>query len=157
MKKVLLAVAAFTVVSVAANAQTRFSIAGNVGGVTTTYGKLAAGGDLQADLAATRGLKITISGGYENFAYETNSGVKFHSSFIPLLGGAKFDLGSKLYGHAQLGYSISTISGGKGSFTYAPSIGYLISKNIDVAAKYIGLSNNYGNASAILARLAYNL
>ena len=156
MKKLFLAVAVIIASAVSVSAQTKFSIAGNVGGVTTTYGKLAAGGDIQVDLPATTGLKITFSGGYENFAYESSTGVKYHSSFIPLLGGAKFNLSTNLYGHAQLGYSFSTVSGGKGSFTYAPSLGYMISKDFDISAKYLGLSNTYGNTSAIVARLAYN-
>ena len=155
MKKLLLA-AAIIVSAASVNAQTTFSIAGNVGGVTTTYGKLATGVDIQVDLPATTGLKITISGGYENFAYKSSTGVKYNSSFIPLLGGAKFNLSTNLYGHAQLGYSFSTVSGGRGSFTYAPSLGYIISKNFDISAKYLGLSNKYGNTSAIVARLAYN-
>ena len=156
MKKVLLSVAVILVSAASVNAQTKFSIAGNIGVVTTTYGKLAAGADLQVDLPATTGLKITLSGGYENFSYKSNSGIKYNSGFIPLLAGAKFNLSTNLYGHAQLGYSISTVSGGSGAFTYAPSLGYMLSQNFDVSAKYIGLSNNGATSSAIVARLAYN-
>jgi hypothetical protein len=157
MKKLLLAVAAITITAATVNAQTAFSIAGNVGGGTTSGYKLVAGGDIQVDIPAGSGLKITGSAGYENFAYEVKVGTttfKGHSSFIPILAGAKFNLSSSLYGHAQLGYSISTVNGGGGAFTYAPSLGYMISKSLDVSAKYIGLSNN-GTLSAIVARLAY--
>ena len=157
MKKLFLAFAAIVITAASVNAQAKFSIAGNLGVVTDTYGKLAAGGDLQVDLPATTGLKITLSGGYESFSYKTNSGVKFHSSFIPLLAGAKFNLSTNLYGHAQLGYSVSTASGGTGAFTYAPSLGYMISKNLDLSAKYMGLSRNGATSSAVVARLAYNL
>lgn len=157
MKTIILFFAAILITAATGNAQTKFSIAGNVGSVTSEFGKLAAGGDIQVDLPAATGLKITISGGYENFAYKSSTGVKYNSSFIPLLGGAKFNLSTSLYGHAQLGYSFSTVSGGKGSFTYAPSLGYMISRNFDISAKYLGLSNKFGNASAIVARLAYNL
>lgn len=156
MKKLLLAVAIIVMAATSVHAQTKFSIAGNIGAVTTTYGKLAAGADLQVDLPAATGLKITISGGYENFSYETN-GYKFHSGFIPLLAGAKFNLSTNLYGHAQLGYSLSTVSGGSGAFTYAPSLGYMFSKNFDISVKYIGLSNNGATSSAVVARFAYNL
>lgn len=159
MKKLFLGLFAIVAVT-AVNAQkATFSLAGNVGAGTTQYYGLTAGGDLQADIPATTGLKITLSGGYENFAYKvpvTGGNVKGHSSFIPLLAGAKFNLGSSLYGHAQLGYSLSTLSGGKGAFTYAPSIGYVLSKNLDLSAKYMGLSfSNSGTLSAIVARLAY--
>jgi hypothetical protein len=157
MKKIMLFFAAITITAATLNAQTTFSIAGNVGIVTDTYGKLAAGGDLQVDLPATTGLKITLSGGYQNFSYKTNAGVKFHSSFIPVMAGAKFDLSKSLYGHAQLGYSFSTVSGGSGAFTYAPSIGYMLGNNLDLALKYLGISANGATSSAVVARLAYTL
>lgn len=158
MKKLLLAVAAITITAATVNAQTAFSIAGNAGSGTTSGYKLAAGGDIQVDIPAGSGLKITGSAGYQNFAFEVKVGTttfKGHSSFIPVLAGAKFNLTSSLYGHAQLGYSISTTSGGSGAFTYAPSLGYMISKNFDVAAKYIGLSKGGATVAAIVARLAY--
>jgi hypothetical protein len=166
MKKLLFAVAAITIsASVIAQRGASFSIAGNVGAGLTQYYGLTAGGDLQADIPATTGLKITVSGGYENFAYKvpTISGdVKGHSSFIPLLAGAKFNLSPQFYGHAQLGYSISTLKGGTGAFTYAPSIGFMLGNNLDLSAKYLGLSfSNNGTAggtlSAIVARLAISL
>lgn len=166
MKKLLLAVAAITISAASVNAQdkemkseaTTFSIAANAGAGTTANFGLVAGGDLQVDIPAATGLKITASAGYENFAYKYTVGTttyKGHHSFIPLLAGAKFTLSEGLYGHAQLGYSISTVSGGKGGFTYAPSIGYMFSKNFDASVKYLGISTG-GTLGAILARLAYN-
>ena len=157
MKKIILFFVATIITAATVNAQTTFSIAGNAGIVTDTYGKLAAGGDLQVDIPATTGLKITASGGYQNFSYKTNAGVKFHSSFIPVLAGAKFDLSKSLYGHAQLGYSFSTVKGGSGAFTYAPSIGYMLGNNLDLALKYLGISANGATSSAVVARLAYTL
>ncbi len=159
MKKLLLAVAIIIVSTVSANAQTKFSLAGNIGVGTTQYYKLVAGGDLQVDFPATTGLKITASAGYENFSYKVpvgNTTVSGHSSFIPLLAGAKFNLSPKAYGHAQLGYSVSTLSGGKGAFTYAPSIGYMISQNFDLSVKYLGLSFGGGTLGGVVARLAYD-
>lgn len=168
MKKLLLAVAAITISAASVNAQekemhkggTTFSIAGNVGFGTTQNYKLSAGGDIQAEFPATTGLKITTSAGYQNFAYEIpniiGGVIKGHSSFIPLLAGVKFHLGSGLYGHGQLGYSISTVKGGTGAFTYAPSIGYGFGKNLDLAVKYFGLSRSGSTIGAIVARLAYN-
>ena len=167
MKKLLLAVAAITIFAASVNAQDnvkpglKFSIAGNVGSGTTQYYKLSAGADIQADLNVTTGLDLTGSVGYQNFAYEiprTIGGpLKDHISFIPILLGAKVPFGKGLYGHGQLGYSISTTSGGQGSFTYAPSLGYMFSKNFDASVKYMGLSNRNANIGAILLRLAYNL
>lgn len=159
MKKVLLSVALVLISAISVNAQkTTFSLAANAGvGITQYYG-LTAGADLQADIHATTGLKITVSAGYENFAYKvpvTGGNRTGHLSYIPLLAGTKFNLGGKAYGHAQLGYSISTVSGGTGAFTYAPSIGFMLSPNFDVSAKYLGLSFGGGTLSAIVARLAY--
>ena len=161
MKKVLLFVAVIFVSAASVNAQgkTTFSLAGNIGVGTTKYYKLVAGGDLQVDIPATTGLKITASAGYENFSYKvpiTNGTANYHASFIPLLAGAKFSLSPKAYGHAQLGYSISTLSGGKGAFTYAPSIGYMLSPNFDLSVKYLGLSFSGGTIGGVVARLAYN-
>ena len=160
MKKLLLAVAVITISAVTVNAQTNFSIAGSIGTGTSTGYKLAVGGDLQVDIPATTGLKITGSAVYQHWSYEVNLGapygtVKVNFGFIPILAGAKFNLTSSLYGHAQLGYSVSTESGGSGSFTYAPSLGYMVSPAFDIAVKYLALSSNGSTAGAILARLAY--
>lgn len=156
MKKLFLAVAAVVITAATVNAQkATFSLAGNLGFGTYTYGSLSGGADLQADIPATTGLKITASVGYESFGYSVN-GVKGHSDYIPLLAGAKFNLSPKVYGHAQLGYSPSTANGGTGAFTYAPSLGVMISQNFDISAKYLALSRNGATVSAIVARLAYN-
>lgn len=165
MKK-LLFIAGLFALATTVNAQktsmksgaTTFSIAGNVGPATTADYTQAFGGDIQVDLPVGTGLKITGSGGYENFGYKVGT-FKGHSSVIPLLAGVKFNLSTNVYGHAQLGYSISTASGVKGAFTYAPSVGYMFSPNFDASVKYLGLS--YGNGSnttlsAVVARLAYN-
>jgi hypothetical protein len=155
MKKLLLAVAAITITAATVNAQTTFSIAANAGSGTAQYYKLSAGGDIQADFPATTGLKITGSAGYQNFAKEVGT-VKSHFSVIPILAGAKFNLGKALYGHAQLGYSFLTskVSGSNqnnGEFSFAPSLGYGFGKSFDISAKYLSV----GKVNAILARLAY--
>ena len=152
MKRLLLTAAAYFFLTAMVNAQTTFSIAGNVGGGTFSGGKLAAGGDVQVDIPATTGLKITASAGYQNYAFKYGT-VSDHFSLIPLLAGAKFTLASKLYGHAQLGYGVSTKSGGGGDFAYAPSIGYMLGKKLDLALKYISV----GDVNAIVARLALGL
>jgi len=169
MKKLFLAVTAFTLTAVSANAQetemkttnTTFSIAGNVGSGTAQFYKLSAGGDIQAEFPATTGLKITASAGYQNFAFELpatgGNTFKDHISFIPVLAGAKVAFGKGLYGHGQLGYSFLTtkVSGSNqnnGDFTFAPSIGYGFGKNFDLSAKYLSIDK----INAVLARLAYN-
>ncbi len=135
--------------------KTTFGIAVNGGVPTNNFYTIVFGADLQADIAASEGLKITASAGYENYSVKTKFGGG-HYSFIPVLAGAKFNLSTNLYGHAQLGYAFSTTSGGGGSFAYAPSIGYVFSPNLDLSVKYLGLSRGGGTLGAVLARLAYN-
>ncbi len=166
MKKLLFAVAIITMSAASVNAQektmtsngTTFSIAGNIGTGTKKGFKTTYGADVQVDIPATTGLKITASAGYQHFKYKYDFGapigtVETDFSFIPLLAGAKFNLGPKFYGHAQLGYSISTVKGGGGDFSYAPSIGYWLSHNLDIALKYFSI----GDLNAILLRLALTL
>ncbi len=169
MKKLFLAVAVISISTASVNAQekemhkggTTFSIAGNVGFGTTQNYKLSAGGDIQAEFPATTGLKITVSGGYQNFAYEfpnfSGGVIKGHNSFIPVLAGAKVAFGKGLYGHGQLGFSFltkknSAPNSNNGDFTFAPSLGYGFGKNLDLSVKYLSVSK----LNALLARLAYN-
>jgi hypothetical protein len=158
MKRLFLAMAVIAI-STATQAQkkTTLSIAANAGipvSSPSVY-SFAVGGDLQADFAAATGLKITVSGGYENFSIKSSFG-SGSTGVVPLLAGAKFNLGSdKIYGHAQLGYGFSTQSGGGGSFAYAPSIGYYFSPNFDGSIKYLAFSN-HGTFGEIGVRLAYN-
>ncbi len=145
-----------SIATIQAQKKTMISIAVNAGIPTTTGFSFAVGGDLQADFAATQGLKITVSGGYENYSVKSSYGGG-HGSYIPLLAGAKFNLGSeKLYGHAQVGYGFSTQSGGGGAFAYAPSIGYYFSPNFDAALKYLAFSKSGSTLGEIGVRLAYN-
>lgn len=61
-----------------------------------------------------------------------------------------------MYGHAQLGYAVSTQSGGGGAFAYAPSIGYYVSPNLDLALKYLASSKNGATDGSVNLRVAYN-
>lgn len=158
MKKtiLMLAVILFSVAAAQAQKKAMISIAANAGIPTTSGLSFAVGGDLQADFAATEGLKITVSGGYENYSVKKSLGGSSFG-FVPLLAGAKFNLGSEqLYGHAQLGYAFSTTSGGGGAFAYAPSIGYYVSPNFDLSLKYLAFSKNSNTLGSINLRAAYN-
>lgn len=153
MKKTILAVAIviFSAATVKAQKSTTLSIAVNAGIPTTTGLSFAYGGDLQADFAATEGLKITVSGGIEEYSFKGGG----NGFWIPLLAGAKFNLGSdKLYGHAQLGYGFA--QGGSGAFGYAPSIGYYFSPNFDASIKYLAFSRSGATIGEVGVRLAYN-
>lgn len=153
MRKFILSFAILAFAMGAKAQDTRFSIAANAGIPTTTGLSFAVGGDVQADFGVAASTFITASAGYEN--YSVKGGGSY--GMIPLLAGAKFGFGeSGVYGHAQLGYSFSTTSGGGGAFAYAPSIGYNFSKNFDGSLKYLASSKNGFTTGSLNVRLAYN-
>lgn len=155
MKKVILSLAV-VLFAFGASAQKspKISIAANIGAPTTTGLSLALGADVQADFGVAEALAITASAGYENYSRKGGHG---NFGFIPLLAGAKFNFGeSKAYGHAQIGYGVSTAKGGSGAFGYAPSIGYNFSPNFDGSLKYLAFSKNSHTTGSVNLRLAYN-
>jgi hypothetical protein len=163
MKKLILvfAIVAFTTISVKAqdSKPTTLSIAANIGIPTTTGLSVAYGADLQADFAVAPTTKITGSVGYEGYKIkDAPSGFKSTTGIIPILAGAKFFFGEtgKMYGHAQLGYAVSTEKNGGGAFAYAPSIGYYVSPNLDLGLKYLAYSKNSTTTGSVNLRVAYN-
>ena len=156
MKKLFLVFSVVAFATIAAKAQdakpTNLSIAANIGIPTTSGLSLAYGVDLQADFPVAATTKITASAGYEGYSYK---GVSGSYGIIPVLGGVKFGLGEKLYGHAQLGYAFYT-KGSGGAFAYAPSIGYYVSPNLDLALKYLASSKNGATDASLNLRVAYN-
>lgn len=157
MKKIILSLAIVSFAfGASAQTQTKISIAANVGAPTQSGYKIAYGADLQADFGVASTVAITASVGWENYSFKIG-GTTYNNGFIPLLGGAKFNFGeSKAYGHAQLGYGISTSKGGGGAFAYAPSIGYYFSPNFDASIKYLAMSKNSSTMGSVNLRLAYN-
>jgi hypothetical protein len=133
------------------------SIGANIGIPTSSPSiySLAWGVDLLAGFPVAATTQITANAGYENFTVKSKYGGG-NSGFIPLLGGVKFNFGEKAYGHAQLGYGISTESGGGGAFAYAPSIGYYFSPKFDGSIKYLAFSKNSVTIGTIGVRLAYD-
>ena len=156
MKKIILAIAIVAFTTIGAQAQdatpTTLSVGVNVGAPTTTGYSFAYGADLQADFGVAATTKITASAGYEGYSWKGGGG---NNGIIPLLAGAKFGIGEKLYGHAQLGYAFIT-KGGGGAFAYAPSLGYYVSPNFDLALKYLASSKNSYTLGSLNIRAAYN-
>lgn len=157
----LLAIVLFAAANV--NAQlnykpTTFSLGINVGVPTSPsdFYSIAYGADLQADFAVAPTTKITASVGYENYSVKNTILSGGHTGMVPLLGGVKFNLGEKAYGHAQLGYGFETDKGAGGAFAYAPSIGYYFSPNFDASVKYLAFSNDGSTLSSVNLRVAYN-
>ena len=162
MKKLILvfAIVAFTTIGVKAQdaKPTTLSVAVNVGIPTSSPSvySIGLGADLQADFSVAPTTKITASAGYENFSIKSKYGGG-RSGMVPLLAGAKFFFGAenKVYGHAQLGYAFFS-KGGSGAFAYAPSLGYYVSPNFDIALKYLASSKNSVTLGSLNLRLAYN-
>lgn len=157
MRKLLLSIAILAF-AFSAKAQdeksTSLSIGANIGLPTSTGMSFAYGADLQADFAVASTTKITASAGYEGYSWKGGGS----SGIVPLLAGAKFFFGesAKAYGHAQLGYAFGTSKGSGGAFAYAPSIGYYVSPNFDLALKYLATSKSGYTSGSINLRAAYN-
>ena len=117
------------------------------------YSNFVLSGNLQAEQAQSQTFGITLSAGYLNFSGKNGTG---STGFIPILLGGKYHFTDKLYGHAQLGISLSTEKNGGGAFTYAPSIGYDVSEKFDIALKYQAATKDNVNISFIGLRAAYN-
>ena len=156
MKKVILffVVTAFSAGAFAQGGKPALSLAVNAGVPTQDGYSISFGADLQAAFSVAPTSAITGSVGYQNFSIKDDFGGG-SGYFIPLLAGAKFNLGSeKVYGHAQLGYGFG--KGGGGAFAYAPSVGYNFSPNFDASVKYLAFSDNGFTLGTIGVRLAYN-
>ncbi len=157
MKKIIFSIAILAF-AFGANAQsaksTKLSLGANIGLPTTSGLSLAYGADLQADFGVAPTTSITASAGYEGYSWKGGG----NSGIVPLLAGAKFMFGegSKAYGHAQLGYAFGTSKGSGGAFAYAPSVGYYVSPNFDLALKYLATSKGGGTTGSINLRAAYN-
>ena len=158
MKKVILifSIIGFSTLVVKAQKSnpTRISIAANIGAPTTTGYSFAYGADIQADFGVASTTFITLSGGYEGYSWKGGGG---SNGIIPLLAGAKFFFGegNKVYGHAQLGYAFNS-KGGGGAFAYAPSLGYYVNPNFDIALKYLASSRDKNTLGSLNLRFAYN-
>jgi outer membrane autotransporter protein len=126
---------------------------GKLGDVTS----FGIGGSAKIAIPAGSGA-VTLSGGYINFMGKEigNTGVKYSSTyFIPLKAGYRVNLGESGFNfEPQAGYSVG--KGSNGGFTYAGNIGYMINNQIDISARYEGISKSGTTLSFIGARVAYN-
>lgn len=161
MKKIIFSLAIMAFAYGATAQDTKFSIAANLGIPTEKGYKMGYGADVQLDYGLSEIVAITGSIGYLNYHWKMEglegSSESGNNGFVPILAGAKFGFGeSNLYGHAQLGYSVSTAKGGGGAFAYAPSIGYQLSENLDASVKYLAFSKDKHTTGYVGLRLAYN-
>ena len=131
--------------------------------------KIGIGGSAKFALPVATGTDLTLSAGYMSFSGDEynapgNLLIKRPAlNFIPIKAGVRFKVqpASGFYLEPQLGYtsvntpnSNTTASGG---FTYAANAGYMFSKQVDLSARYEGVSlKNNVNFNFVGARLAYN-
>lgn len=161
MKKVLLSLAIVATVFTA-NAQKKssdnplkFSVGLDAGypiGDIGDFSSFAIGGSVQGDYTVAEKFAVTLNAGYLNFSGKDGAE---SFSLIPVLAGAKYFFSENFYGHAQLGVSFGASNTEGTNFTYAPSVGYQITPNFDIAAKYLAISGNGSTTSTIGLRVAY--
>ena len=163
MKKLVFCVAVLAITTLSANAQKESSSSdgfkigagATVGlplGTIKSYTSFVFGVDLQGEYPAAESVGITVSAGYLNFSGKSGAG---STGSIPVLAGAKIKFAEKVYGHAQLGMSFSTQSGGGSAFTYAPSIGYQAAENVDVSVRYQAATKSGSTNSFIGLRVGF--
>jgi Outer membrane protein beta-barrel domain len=127
-------------------------------GVSVLY-SFAIGGSLQGAYFISPDFGLTLKAGYLD--YLPKAGQK-DGGLIPILAGFRYYLNPKVYASGQLGVAFSTNSDGPGplsggsSFTYAPGIGFQVSKQVDIFARYEAASKSLITIGDIGVRLAYN-
>jgi hypothetical protein len=113
---------------------------------------LAYGIDLMGEYAVAPNIAINLSAGFLDWALK--NGYSGNSSSIPVLLGGKYSFSDKLYGSLQAGITYQTESGGS-AFTFAPGIGYKISKKFDLLLKYQSAVANSIDMSFLGLRAIY--
>jgi hypothetical protein len=173
MKKLFLVVLLGTAVAYSATAQktddkkitggTSASIGAEIAIPTGDLGeshKLGLGGSAKLAIPVVTNGDVTISAGYITFSgKEIGGGLKYSNyNMIPLKVGFRYSLGEGgFYVEPQLGYTFVSFGGSNdGAFTYAPNIGYMINRMVDVSARYEAASKDGGTVSHIGFRIAYN-
>lgn len=130
----------------------------------STFNNLGIGGSAKLGVPLFDGGDVTLSAGYISFSGKNAPIGKYAAlNLIPIKAGLRFKLANSVYGEPQLGYTSYKRSGasdGSGAFTYAANLGFLLSRNFDLAARYENASKSSNgqnlNLSHIGLRLAYN-
>jgi len=126
--------------------------------------KIGIGGSVKAAFPVTSDLDITASVGIISFSGDEVGTVKNPAlNFIPIKAGVRYRfVPHGFYLEPQLGYtSINTPNSNgsaTGGFTYAANAGYFLTPNLDLSARYEGVSKkgSQGNLAHVGLRLAYN-
>src|SRR6476469_7143880 len=135
--------------------------------------KIGGGGSAKLAIPVASALDFTVSAGYIACgSSKLNELDPDRGTFtaIPFKAGLQIHTNGGFYFEPQAGYTQTKISNmeGKGVFTYAGNIGYLISKAVDIAVRYEAMASRKGttipgatnsdvSAKFLGLRLAYNI
>jgi len=163
MKKIFIAIAAIAL-STAAKAQTTYSAGLEVGlpsgDASSGYG-LGIGGSVKGKFALgkSENSAITGSAGFISFSGKDVNflGIVVKTptlSAIPVKVGYRYTAEGGIYFEPQVGATFFNNSVGT-AFTWAANVGYSISENLDLSARYESASVTGGSINHIGFRLAY--
>jgi hypothetical protein len=123
------------------------------------FNKVGFGGSAKVAFNVMQNGYITVSGGYISFAGKGTGLTSIPSlNIIPLKAGFRLNLGG-FYIEPQLGWTIAKSKGSdnsEASFTWAPNIGVVVAKVLDISARYESFSNDGSTISHGGLRVAYN-
>ena len=108
----------------------------------------------QENFSISKNTALTLSAAYNHFFFKSIYG-KGGFDFIPVLAGAELNITPKVFASGQLGLTFYTEGGGK-AFTYAPGLGFKLSKSFSAILKYVGRTSSGINSGTVGLRLAYN-
>ncbi len=167
MKKIFLCISAavlvFVVEATAQVGRTTFGVGFELGvptGDLNKTQKIGVGGTGEFAYYVGKGTAVTLNAGYISFSGDQIGPVKLAAlNFIPIKAGIRYTVAPSLYLEPQLGYtSISTPNSntsGSGGFTYAAKAGYMLTKSLDLSARYEGVSRKNSNLNFLGFRLGY--
>jgi hypothetical protein len=161
---------AISIISIAQEKKTSFNIGAEFGLPTGIYGdflKPGLGGSFQTVIAFNEKIHGTASVGYLRFAgktiiesfFGTLDTVTANSiNFFPIKLGTRIMFNKQLFFHPELGVTISTIKDepSETSFTFAAGMGYLLSKNFSITARYETVSKKIISFEMFALRTAYH-
>jgi hypothetical protein len=153
MKKIFIAIAAIAL-STAAKAQTTYSAGLEVGlpsGVYSNLYNVGFGASVKAYFGDKEKAGFTGTAGFISLAGKNS----FPSlSMIPVKVGYRYNT-NNLYLEPQAGLTFLSGSGTGSGFTWAANVGYYLSDNIDLSARYESALLTGGSLNIIGLRLAY--
>lgn len=127
MKKLFLSFVLVAGLGLVANAQTKIGISGDFAFPTGNFGKIMDyGAGASANLIAPFSSQAAFVGevGYLNFTPKKNLGfTTSNQSAVPIKAGVRYLADKNIYLQGSVGAAISTQTGGKTAFLYAPSVG----------------------------------